>query len=91
VRSASDSRFASLRSPCSRAGFQALPRGGAESDFSAHIVVLLTALTKKDTHFNFKKEYKEAFKELKYRIVTALILVIFNPKKEVMLKTDASE
>ena len=48
-------------------------------------------LTKKEIIFNFRKEYKEAFKELKRRITTALILRIYDPKKELIIKTDASD
>ena len=48
-------------------------------------------LTKKEIIFNFGKEYKEAFKELKRRITTAPILRIHDPKKELVVETDASD
>ena len=48
-------------------------------------------LTKKEIIFNFGREYKEAFKELKRRITTALILRIHDPEKESIIKTDASD
>jgi hypothetical protein len=51
----------------------------------------MTALIKKEAHFKFGEDYKEAFKELKYRITTAPILTIFNLEKEVVLETDTSE
>jgi len=48
-------------------------------------------LTKKETIFNFGKEYKEAFKELKRRMTTAPILYIHDPEKELIIETDASD
>jgi hypothetical protein len=51
----------------------------------------LTELTKKDTIFNFGRECKEAFKELKARMKSAPILRIFDPEKEAIVETDASD
>jgi hypothetical protein len=51
----------------------------------------ITELTKKDTTFNFGKECKEAFKELKERMKAALILRIFDPEKEATVEIDASD
>ena len=55
----------------------------------SQIVAPLTVLTKKDSRFIFGINYREAFKELKRRLTTAPILVIYNFKKEVILETDA--
>ena len=51
----------------------------------------LTNLTKKDTPFAFGIECQEAFKELKRRLTTSPILVIFDPEGETILETDASD
>ena len=51
----------------------------------------ITRLTKKETIFNFGGECKEAFKELKRRMTTAPILRIHDPKKELVVETDASD
>lgn len=51
----------------------------------------MTELTKKEVIFNFGKECKEAFKELKKRMRSAPILRIFNPEKEATMETDASD
>jgi hypothetical protein len=37
----------------------------------------------------FGADYKESFKELKDRLITALILVIYNPELESILETNA--
>ena len=37
----------------------------------------------------FRADYKESFKELKYRLITALILIIYNLELESILETDA--
>ena len=50
---------------------------------------LIIRLTKKKIIFNFGREYKEAFKKLKRRITTALILRIYNLEKELIIETDA--
>ena len=51
----------------------------------------LTNLTKKDTYFDFGSKCKEAFKELKRRLTSAPILGIFDPDKETIMETDASD
>ena len=55
------------------------------------IAVSLTILTKKDSKFIFRINYKKAFKELKRCLTTALILAIYNSEKEIILETDASD
>jgi hypothetical protein len=57
----------------------------------SNIAAPMTALTKKEAPFGFGQECRAAFKELKHRMVTAPILAIFNPEKEAVLETDASE
>ena len=52
------------------------------------VAKLIIRLTKKQIIFNFGKEYKEAFKELKKRITTALILRIYDSKKELVIETN---
>ena len=49
----------------------------------------MTVLIKKDSRFIFGIDYKEAFKELKRRLITAPILAIYDLEKEVILETDA--
>ena len=51
----------------------------------------LTELIKKEVIFNFSAKCKEAFKELKRRIINALILRIFDTKKEATVEIDASD
>ena len=51
----------------------------------------LTNLTKKDATFEFGAKYEEAFKELKRRLTAAPILGIFDPEKESIVETDASD
>jgi hypothetical protein len=55
------------------------------------IAAPLSALTKKDTPFEFGPKCKEAFKALKDRLMSAPILAIFDPEKESTLETDASD
>ena len=55
------------------------------------ITVPLIALTKKELRFIFGINYKEAFKELKRRLITAPILATYDPEKEVILETDTSD
>ena len=57
----------------------------------SQIAVPLTVLTKRDSRFIFGTDCREAFKELKRRLTTALILAIYDPEKEVILETDASD
>jgi hypothetical protein len=51
----------------------------------------LNNLTKKETMFDFKAVYKEAFKELKRLLIEAPILVFHDPERESVLETDASD
>jgi hypothetical protein len=55
------------------------------------VSVLLTDLTKKNKTFAWTENEKTAFKKLKRRFSKAPILIIFNPKKHIVLKTDASD
>ena len=57
----------------------------------SHTTTPLTNLTKKDQHFNWTEEYKQAFKAIKEKITKAPILAIFNLEKEAILKTDTSD
>jgi len=51
----------------------------------------LTQLTKKDREWNWNAEADAAFAELKKRFTTAPNLVHFDPAKEVIIETDASD
>jgi len=51
----------------------------------------LTNLTKKDIPFAFTKECKEAFRKLKEKMVSAPVRAIWDPEKEGILETDASD
>ena len=55
------------------------------------IATPLTKLTCKDTPFIWNHDCEEAFKELKHRLATAPILAIFDPEREAILETDASD
>ena len=57
----------------------------------SQIAAPLTTLIKKELRFIFGIDCREAFKELKRRLTAALILAIYDPEKEVILKTDASD
>jgi len=48
-------------------------------------------LTKNNTPFVFNDSYIEAFKQLKKRLISSLILYYYNPDLELMLETDASD
>jgi len=50
----------------------------------------LIQLTRKNTPFIFNNNYIEAFKELKDRLISSLILYYYNPDLKLMLETDAS-
>ena len=51
----------------------------------------LTDLTKKETTFDFGAKCREAFKEIKRRLTRAPILTVFDPEKEAIVETDASD
>ena len=58
--------------------------------FSA-IAEPLTALIKKDVVFDFGDKCQKALEDLKERLSTAPILVVFNPELHATLETDASD
>jgi hypothetical protein len=51
----------------------------------------LTNMTKKERPFDWTANEQAAFDELKKRFTEAPILIIFDPEKEVVLETDASD
>jgi hypothetical protein len=51
----------------------------------------LNDLAKKDTEFKFGSKYKEAFKELKNRLIAATYLTIHDPELKTYIETDASD
>ena len=51
----------------------------------------LVRLTRKDTPFIFNSDCIEAFRELKDRLISSLILCYYNPDLKLMLETDASD
>lgn len=55
------------------------------------IVAPLTALTKKDTKFDFNDSCRKAFQHLKDAFTTAPVLHHFNYDKECIVETDASD
>jgi len=59
-------------------------------DYS-RVARLLTVLTKKDREWNWNAEADAAFAELKKRFTMAPILGHFDPTKEVIIETDASD
>ena len=50
----------------------------------------LIQLTQKNTPFTFNNNCMEAFKEIKDRLISSLILCYYNPDLKLILKTDAS-
>ena len=58
--------------------------------FSA-LAAPLSALIKKDVPFRFTPKCRDTFKALKERLTSAPILAIFDPEKESILETDASD
>lgn len=57
------------------------------SDHGMH----LTDLTKKDVPFHFGEKEQQAFQRIKDMLCAEPILVIFDPEKEAILETDASD
>ena len=55
------------------------------------IAAPLSNLTKKEVSFNFDADCKMAFKELQHRLTTAPILAIYDPERQALLETDASD
>ena len=51
----------------------------------------LTELTKKDKSFDWDHGCKDGFRTIKERLTSAPILAIFDPEKEALLETDASD
>ena len=50
----------------------------------------LVRLTRKDTPFIFNNSYIEAFKEIKNRLISSLVLYYYNPDLKLMLEMDVS-
>ncbi|PSK33408.1 hypothetical protein B9Z65_8922 [Elsinoe australis] len=59
-------------------------------DFSK-LAAPISNLTKKEISFNFDEKCKQAFKELRHRLTTAPVLTLFDPDREAILETDASD
>lgn len=57
----------------------------------SNLAAPMTNLTKKDHAFIWTQECKNAFKELIERLTAAPILAIFDPEREAVLETDASD
>jgi hypothetical protein len=57
----------------------------------SRITAPLTNLTKAGKEFRWEKEEREAFKELKKRFTTAPVLQLYNPERQVVIETDASD
>ena len=55
------------------------------------IVEPLTSLTHKDKKFMWNPEAQKAFEELKQRFTESPILAFFDPEREVVIETDASD
>ncbi|KAF4556639.1 Transposon Tf2-5 polyprotein-like protein 2 [Elsinoe fawcettii] len=51
----------------------------------------ISNLTKKLTSFVFDDKCRQAFKELKRRLTTAPVLALFDPDRQALLETDASD
>ena len=63
------------------------------SKFSARLSELaepIRELCKDKVPFNWGPEHQDAFKQIKHEIVRASILAYYNPRKEIVLQTDAS-
>ena len=54
------------------------------------VVTPLTTLTKKEQPFNWEKEQQDALHELKKKFIFASILASFDPEKNIILETNAS-
>ena len=48
-------------------------------------------LTKKDVKFAWDAEYEAAFQQLKYKFISAPILMHFDAEREIIVETDASD
>ena len=57
----------------------------------SNVVALLVRLTKKGIYFEWGEECEAAFKELKHRFTLAPVLQYFDPDKEIIIETDASD
>ena len=54
------------------------------------IAALLTNLTRKDQRFSITSKARQAFLQLKKAFAKVLILISFDPKKEIIVKTNIS-
>ena len=57
----------------------------------SQICTPLTKMTKKEQLFHWECEQREAFEKLKKKFILAPILASFNPEKNIILKTSASD
>jgi RNase H-like domain found in reverse transcriptase len=57
----------------------------------SQIAAPISEITKKDKTFEWTNKAEEAFEMLKEAFTTAPILRVFDPKKEIMVETDASD
>jgi hypothetical protein len=55
------------------------------------IATPLTNLTKKEVKFHWTENEQWVFETLKQKFITASVLAIFDPEKEITLETDASD
>ena len=51
----------------------------------------MVGLTKKGVRFEWVEECEAAFRELKHRFISAPVLRYFDPDKEIIVETDASD
>ena len=57
----------------------------------SEIATPLTNLTKKEVPFNWDQQCQDSFRLLKDRLTQAPVITIFDPEKEAILETDASD
>ena len=55
------------------------------------VVSLLVGITKKGVYFEWGEEYEATFQKLKRRFTSALVLRYFDPNREIIMETDASD
>ena len=57
----------------------------------SNVVALLVGLTKKGIRFEWGGDCEAAFQELKLRFTSVPVLRHFNPEREIIVETDASD